>query len=225
MCGPTLVRTWLVSTLALHALGACGGELGRDQIGASGGSAGLAASPGGSGGSAGLAASPGGSGGSAGLAASPGGSGGMAGSPTGGATGGATTGGSDCATKLDRYYAAVRAAMRCDPEAAEPCTAYSGVECPPVGVNPDNVAALSIELTDFKAAGCALPLHSCPILVITPAPYTCQAGEDAVYACRSLCEQTMGGRATCVSQSKGCPGVAVPVGFCSGTAMICCAPY
>ena len=195
MGGFTSYRTLLASLLAFHALGACGGEVDRDHTGTSGGSASLVASSGGRGSEA-----------------------------TGGTTaGGQATGGTDCDTRLRVYYAAVAAATRCDPAAAEPCAAYDGVECPPVGVNPDSVAALSAELSDYEAAGCALPLR-CSIWTMTPAPYTCQAGEDGLYKCYSFCEQMWGGRATCVDQSTGCPNMVLD-GFCSGTSMSCCSPY
>jgi len=131
----------------------------------------------------------------------------------------------DCETKRQLYYAAVAAAGQCDPAAAVPCSAYDGVECPTVGVNPDSVAALTVNLSEFKAAGCSLPLHSCPIWVMTPPPYTCKAGADGLYRCYSVCEQMIGGRATCVGQSTGCANVVLAAGFCSGTSMLCCSPY
>src|ERR1017187_5492581 len=131
----------------------------------------------------------------------------------------------DCETKRQLYYAAVAAAGQCDPAAALPCFAYDGVECPTVGVSPDSVAALTANLSEFKAAGCSLPLHSCPIWVMTPPPYTCQAGADGVHRCYSVCEQMIGGRATCVGQSTGCANVVLAAGFCSGTSMLCCSPY
>ena len=132
-------------------------------------------------------------------------------------------GGSDCETKRQLYYTAVETAEQCDPAAAVPCANYDGVECPTVGVNPNSVAALSAKLSEYKAAGCTLPIHSCPIWVMTPPPYTCQAGADGVNRCISVCEQMMGGRATCVSQSTGCANVLL-AGAC-GTSMVCCSPY
>lgn len=130
---------------------------------------------------------------------------------------------SDCESLRSSYYAAVQSAAQCDPAAASSCAAYDGVECPTVGVNPDSVAGLNAKLSDFQAAGCALPRHSCPIWVMTPPPYTCQAGGDGIYRCSSACEQMMNGGATCVSQSTGCANVVLD-GYCSGASM-CCSPY
>lgn len=130
---------------------------------------------------------------------------------------------SDCDTRRTVYYAAVTAAEQCDPMSAVPCTGYDGVECPSVGVNPVSVDALSAKLSEFKAAGCILPLHSCPSFVMTPPPYTCQPGPDGVYKCYSLCENMAGGLGTCVSQSTGCAGTRLSAGFCSGPSMDCCA--
>jgi hypothetical protein len=135
------------------------------------------------------------------------------------------TGANDCESRRQAYYAAVAAAGQCDPTSATPpCAAYDGVECPTVGVNPTAVAGLSAKLAEYKAAGCSLPIHSCPVLVMTPAPYTCQPGSDGVYKCYSVCEQMISGRATCVSQSTGCAGMMLTAGFCTGTSMVCCAP-
>jgi hypothetical protein len=205
MGAPDSCRTLLAGLAALHALGACGGEVGRADTRPSGGSAGLPASSGGTGGTDGIP---------------------LGGASSGGeATDGSATGGSECDAKQDLYYAAVEAAVRCDPAAAEPCTAYDGVECPPVGVNPDSVAALSAELSEFKAAGCALPLHSCLIFIMTPGPYTCQPDQDGAYWCTPFCEQLVGGRATCVSEFTGCATLTLPEGFCSEPSTQCCSPY
>ena len=130
-----------------------------------------------------------------------------------------------CDAKRDAYYAAVEAAAQCDPSAAQPCTSYDAVECPPVGVSPNSVTTLQVALSDFTAAGCQLPVHSCPIWVMTPAPYTCQPGPDAVTRCYSVCEQMIGARATCVSGAAACANVVLDAGYCSGTSMVCCSPY
>jgi hypothetical protein len=130
----------------------------------------------------------------------------------------------DCETRLELYYKAVEAAGQCDPTAAVPCTAYEGVQCPPVGVNPGSSAALSAKLSEDEAAGCELPVLMCPLLVMTPPPYTCQAGADGVYRCYCVCEQMVSGAGTCVSESAGCPNGSLPAGFCSGASMLCCAP-
>jgi hypothetical protein len=132
-------------------------------------------------------------------------------------------GASDCESRRQVYYAAVTAAAQCDPTATVPCAAYTGVECPTVGVNPEAVADLSARLADYQAAGCTLPLHSCPSSVMTPPPYTCQVGGDGVHRCYSTCENLMGGRATCVGQSADCASIVLTAGYCSGTAMVCCA--
>lgn len=129
----------------------------------------------------------------------------------------------NCDERRQAYYEAVAAAAQCNPSAADPCAAYADVECPPVGVNPDSMAALKTKLSDYKAAGCSLPVHSCPALVGTPPPYTCQAGADGLNRCYSACEKMMGGRATCLSKSTGCKNIAL-TGYCSGTSMVCCSP-
>jgi hypothetical protein len=139
-----------------------------------------------------------------------------------GPTAGSDDDASSCETKRQLYYTAVETAAQCDPAVAVPCASYDGVECPTVGVNPDSVATLSAKLSAYKASGCTLPIHSCPISDMTPPPYTCQAGTDGVNRCYSACEQMMGGRATCVSQSTGCAN-GVLAGGC-GASMVCCSP-
>jgi hypothetical protein len=130
----------------------------------------------------------------------------------------------DCESRRQVYYAAVVDAGQCDPTATVPCAAWDGVECPTVGVNPDSLAALGAKFSDYKAAGCSLPMHSCPIVVMTPAPYTCQPDGDGGYRCYSVCESMMGGRATCVNEASGCKTMTLSAGFC-GTAMVCCSPF
>ena len=131
-------------------------------------------------------------------------------------------GDNDCESKRQLYYTAVETSEQCDPAAAAPCASYDGVECPTVGVNPNSVAPLSAKLSEYKAAGCTLPIHSCPVSVMTPPPYTCQAGADGVNRCYSACEQIMGGRATCVSQSIGCANGVRAEGC--GPSLVCCLP-
>lgn len=130
----------------------------------------------------------------------------------------------DCETMRQLYYAAVSAAGQCDPTASVPCAAYDGVECPTVGVSPGSVASLNAKLAEYKSAGCSLPRHSCPISVVTPAPYTCQPDTSGGHRCYSVCESMVGGKATCVSTSSGCKTAELSAGFCSGTAMVCCSP-
>jgi hypothetical protein len=153
-----------------------------------------------------------------------GGAGGSRDAGSGGSDGSASPGGdaNDCGAKLQTYYAAVAAAEQCDPTATSPCTGYDGVECPTVGVNPDAVASLSEKLAEYKASGCSLPLHSCPVVVMTPPPYTCQPGADAGFQCHSVCEQMMGGQATCLPASA-CTHVVLN-GFCAGASTVCCSP-
>ena len=164
----------------------------------------------------------GGSGGTGGMVVgSTGGSGGTGGVVAGG-TGG-TAGGSDCATMWSVYTDAVEAARQCDPAAAVPCAEYQGIRCPQVGVNPDSVAALSAQLSDYEAAGCHRPLLSCLIYMLNPPPYTGQATASGTYMCYSVCEQmaaVIGGTATCRSQATGC-GWMFSSGFCGGTSQCC----
>jgi hypothetical protein len=165
----------------------------------------------------------GGSGGTGGMVVGgTGGSGGTGGVVVGG-TGGAT-GGSDCDTMYSVYADAVGAAQQCDPAAAVPCTDYPSNFCPQVGVNPDSVAALSAQLSDYEAAGCAVPRHSCLIYMLNPPPYTCQATASGRYMCYSVCEQmaaVIGGTASCVSQATDCGTGKLLWGFCSGTSQCC----
>ena len=156
----------------------------------------------------------------------------MGGSPLGGAssggeatggttTGGQGTGGTDCDTMWSVYADAVGAAQRCDPAAAVPCTEYRGIRCPQVGVNPDSVAALSAQLSDYEAAGCHRPLLNCLIYMLNPPPYTCQATASGTYMCYSVCEEmaaVIGGTVACSSQSTD-SGWIFPLGFCSGTSV------
>ena len=128
----------------------------------------------------------------------------------------------DCATKLQAYDSAVRDAMQCNPGAAVPCAPYEYYFCGPVGVNPDSTTALSTILSEYLAAGCTLPVHQCPIVVVTPPPYTCQPGAGGGNQCYSLCENMPTG--TCVSQSTGCANLVFDA-FCSGTSMECCSSY
>jgi hypothetical protein len=128
----------------------------------------------------------------------------------------------DCEAQNQLYSRAVAAAGQCDPTAAEPCAAYQGVNCPPVGVSPDSVTALTAQLSAMEAGGCALRATSCPIVLIKPAPYTCQAGADGVYRCYSICGNLASGRATCVSQSTGCSGVLLTAGYCASSSTVCC---
>ncbi len=128
-----------------------------------------------------------------------------------------------CDSRREAYYASLEAANQCDPTAAVPCTAYQGVECPPAGVRPESVDALSAKLSDYTAACGALPEHSCPAALATPAPYVCQAKADGVPRCYSPCEEILSGHTACVSQPLGCaPNVELPQGYCSGTSMSCC---
>jgi hypothetical protein len=155
-----------------------------------------------------------------------GGSGGTGGVVAGG-TGGAT-GGSDCDTMYSVYADAVGAAQQCDPAAAVPCTDYPSNFCPQVGVNPDSVAALSAQLSDYEAAGCVVPRHSCLIYMLNPPPYTCQATASDRYMCYSVCEEmaaVIGGTTSCVSQAtdRGM-GELLFWGFCSGTSQCCLSP-
>lgn len=129
----------------------------------------------------------------------------------------------DCETRRQLYYAAVNAAGQCTPMASVPCAAYDGVECPTVGVRPDSVAALSAKLAEYKAAGCSLPVHSCPLAVMTPAPYTCQADTNGGFRCYSECGAMMGGRATCVDAASGCKTLVLSEGFCAEASTVCCA--
>ncbi len=131
----------------------------------------------------------------------------------------------NCDTQRNAYYAAVEAAGECNPAAAEPCTANQNVECPPVGVAPDSVAALQAKRSDYEALGCSFPVYSCPAAVMTPPPYTCQAGADGGFSCFSECEKMYGGNATCVSKSSGCAHLVLSAGYCSGTSMECCSPW
>jgi hypothetical protein len=163
----------------------------------------------------------GGSGGTGGVVVgSTGGSAGTGGVVVGGA--GGTAGGSDCDTMWSVYADAVGAAQRCDPAAAVPCTEYRGIRCPQVGVNPDSVAALSAQLSDYEAAGCHRPLLNCLIYMLNPPPYTCQATASGTYMCYSVCEQmaaVIGGTTSCVS--RDCGNALLYWGFCSGTSQCC----
>lgn len=125
-----------------------------------------------------------------------------------------------CEVARASYYASIEAARACDPTAATPCAAYTKVVCAPTGVAPELIDDLEAAYSDYETEGCTLPVHSCPIGVSRPSPYTCQADTSGAYKCLSACEAFASGRATCVSEASGCPGARLD-GYC-GQAMLCC---
>jgi hypothetical protein len=129
-----------------------------------------------------------------------------------------------CSAAWEEYGATIRAGTQCDPTAAEPCTAYDKIDCPSVGVSPTAVFGLNVAYAKYISAGCSIPLHSCPNVVETPPPYTCEPSGDGPNRCMSLCENMSGGHATCVSQDTGCTNLRLD-GFCSGQSMICCLQF
>jgi hypothetical protein len=126
----------------------------------------------------------------------------------------------ECEARRLDYYAAVEAAQSCDPALSTPCAEYRKVECAPLGVAPDSMDALNSHFADYKDAGCALPVHRCPIFVNTPPPYTCQAAADGNHRCFSICEQ-VSTAAHCVVDVESCAGLVIPTAFCAGESVCC----